>query len=265
MNKLTLRDIMESLASDDMDAAQSNLHEWFVDQSKKIHASLINEKYEKEGTEDTEGWYEFGDSDETEISEVAISSSSDAYKVMKAHFPKASDIDQINRKTFDQMVEKNPKGAVLRLGEYKAIQVGNIVYFCVSPENKVHESEEDLIAELAESFAGLETISDKLQNQEGAQVGEEGKVPVNTKSPLPNHKAKDRQGGEAVQIKNNQHDGFDLEDAPKVEMAPVEHHIQNSKDDPKKVTTPKGALLNKMDGSVNTQSPISGKGAKGLK
>lgn len=124
---------------------------------------------------------------------------------------------------------------------------------------------ESLIAELQESFAGLETVSDKLQNVEGAQVGEEGKVPVNTKSTLPSKKGDKRVGGEAVEIKSKDHKGHALEKAPKVKDAPVKHHVQNSKDDPKKVTAPKSALLNKMDGSVNTQSPISGKGSKGLK
>lgn len=125
--------------------------------------------------------------------------------------------------------------------------------------------EADLIAELNEAFAGLETVSDKLQNVEGAAVGEEGKLPVNTKDTVPHHKADSRQGGEPVEIKSDDHKGYDLEKAPAVKDAPVKHHVQNSKDDPKKVSAQKGALLNKMDGSVNTQSPISGKGAKGLK
>ena len=124
---------------------------------------------------------------------------------------------------------------------------------------------EELVADLSESFQGLETVSDKLQNVEGAQVGEQGKVPVNTKAALPSHKGKDRVAGEPVEIKGKGHTGHALEKAPKVADVKVKGNVQNSKDDPSKVTAPKGALLNKMDGSVNTQSPISGKGAKGLK
>lgn len=131
--------------------------------------------------------------------------------------------------------------------------------------SEVEETYEDLVAELAESFNGLETVSDKLQNVEGAQVGEEGKVPVNKKSTLPSKKGAARVGGSAVEIKSKDHKGHALEKAPKVKDAPVKHHVQNSKDDPKKVSASKSALLNKMDGSVNTRSPISGKGAKGLK
>jgi hypothetical protein len=132
-------------------------------------------------------------------------------------------------------------------------------------EEQVEESVDDLIAELHEAFQGLETVSDKLQNVEGAQVGEEGKVPVNKKSTLPSKKSDKRVGGEPVEIKADEHKGHALEKAPVVKDAPVKGHVQNSKDDPKKVGAEKGALLNKMDGSVNTQSPISGKGAKGLK
>lgn len=134
-------------------------------------------------------------------------------------------------------------------------------------EEKVEESVDDLIAELAESFKGLETVSDKLQNVEGAQVGEEGKVPVNTKSTLPSHKGKDRLGGDPVEIKGKGHTGHALEKAPKVADVKVKNTVQNGKEELKKVAD-KGnasALLNKRDGKENTQSPISGKGATGLK
>jgi hypothetical protein len=124
---------------------------------------------------------------------------------------------------------------------------------------------ESLMAELQESFKGLETVSDKLQNQEGAQVGEQGKVPVNKKSTLPNRKGAARLAGEPVEIKGKGHTGHTRETAPKVADVKLKGNVQNSKDNPTAVKKPTGALLNKMDGSVNTQSPISGKGAKGLK
>lgn len=132
---------------------------------------------------------------------------------------------------------------------------------------QTNEAYDALVAELNEAFKGLETVSDKLQNVEGAQVGEQGKVPVNKKSTLPSKKGDKRVGGEPVEIKSNGHKGHALEKAPKVKDAPVKGTIQNDKDDPKKVADKgdKSALLNKVDGSINTQSPISGKGAKGLK
>lgn len=134
-------------------------------------------------------------------------------------------------------------------------------------EEQVDESYDDLVAELNEAFKGLETVSDKLQNVEGAQVGEQGKVPVNTKATLPSHKGKDRVGGEPVEIKGKGHTGHALETAPKVVDVKVKNTVQNGKEELKKVAD-KGdakALLNKRDGKENTQSPISGKGAKGLK
>lgn len=145
------------------------------------------------------------------------------------------------------------------------------MFSTVYPQNEsaepTMESEDDLIAELSEAFNGLQTVSDKLQNQEGAQVGEQGKVPVNTKGTLPSKKGAARVGGDPVEIKGKGHTGHALEKAPKVQDVKVKGNVQNSKDDPKKVADKgdKSALLNKMDGSVNTQSPISGKGAKGLK
>ena len=122
---------------------------------------------------------------------------------------------------------------------------------------------ESLMAELTEDFTGLETCSDKLQNVEGAQVGNEGKVTVNKKSTLPIHKALDRVGGKAVEIKSNGHKGHSLEKAPKVASAPVS--TKNSEAEMAEVKTDKSTLLNTAQGKINTTSLISGKGAKGLK
>lgn len=141
--------------------------------------------------------------------------------------------------------------------------VGQVIEYL----DTVEESADALIAELHEAFKGLETISDKLQNVEGAQVGEEGKVSVNTKATLPSHKGKDRLGGDPVEVKGKGHTGHALEKAPKVADVKVKNTVQNGKEELKKVAD-KGntsALLNKKDGKENTQSPISGKGAKGLK
>lgn len=152
---------------------------------------------------------------------------------------------------------------------YKAYNVTGEPQHQSAAESVVEPTFEDLVAELRESFAGLETCSDKLQNVEGAQVGEEGKVSVNTKAALPSHKAKDRVGGEPVEVKAEEHKGYEMEKAPKVVDKMTKRHVQNSKDDPKKVADKgdKSALLNskKGFGSEEASSPISGKGAKGLK
>jgi hypothetical protein len=227
--KITLMDIMESLNSDNIDDAQSALHEWFVDQSRQVHGRLTAGPV----TEAT------GAEDET--------------------------IEEAKVPVDDAAAEKNAADGSETPGEVDGDLDESVDVTESSDEEVVEESEDDLIADLAESFAGLETVSDKLQNQEGAQVGEQGKVPVNTKAALPSHKGKDRMGGEPVEIKGKGHTGHAMEKSPKVQDAPVKHHVQNSKDDPKKVPSNNAALLNKVDGSVNTRSPISGKGATGLK
>lgn len=128
-------------------------------------------------------------------------------------------------------------------------------------EEVAEESEDDLIADLAEAFAGLKTVA-HTQTKDGTEVGKAGKVKTNTKSTLPMKKKDKREGGEAVEIKSDDHTGFAIEKAPKVKDAPKKD-IENAKQDPKKVSVKGGkALLNKKDGfgSDSPESPISGKG-----
>lgn len=236
--KITLMDIMESLNGDNVEDAQAALHEWFVEQSKTVHNNIVNPVVEAKEADDCED----------EVVEEGKVPADDAAA------EKNADDDCETPGEVEESVEL--------VAESEETDEA-----CEEDEEKVEESvsADDLIAELAESFAGLETVSDKLQNVEGAQVGEQGKVPVNTKATLPSHKGDKRVGGEAVEIKGKGHTGHALEKAPKVADVKVKGNVQNSKDDPKAVSAEKSALLNKMDGSVNTQSVISGKGAKGLK
>jgi hypothetical protein len=130
-----------------------------------------------------------------------------------------------------------------------------------SQEDDAALEEADLIADLAEAFAGLKTVSHK-QAKDGTEVGDAGKVKTNTKSSLPMKKKDKREGGDPVEIKSDDHSGFNLESAPKVKDAPKKD-VENAKKDPKKVTGKGGkALLNKKDGfgSDSPDSPISGKG-----
>ena len=154
MKKTTLSDIMESLESDDLDQAESSIHEWFLEHGRRLQSQLVNN------------------------------------------------------------------------------------------------------SSLNEEFEGLETVSDALQNVEGAQVGEADKVPVFTKSALPSHKGEERIGGKPVEVTGKSHSSHEMEKSPKV--VEPKSSTQNSKSDPKPVKAQKGALLNKVDGSVNTRSPISG-------
>ncbi len=56
MKKTNLKDIMESLVNDDTETATAALHEWFVDQGKRVQAQISGEPVEEqtivENTED---------------------------------------------------------------------------------------------------------------------------------------------------------------------------------------------------------------------
>lgn len=232
--KITLMDIMESLNSDNTDDAEAALQEWFLDAAKQVHADLTNPVVESEDSDEE---------DKEEVEESIVESEDEDDD--KEEVTEAEDAEEDDKEEVTEAEETDE---------------------CEEDE-KVEESIDDLIAELAESFKGLETVSDKLQNVEGAQVGEQGKVPVNTKATLPSKKGAARVGGEPVEIKGKGHTGHGLEKAPKVADVKIKNTVQNGKEELKKVADKgdKSALLNKMDGKENTQSPISGKGAKGLK
>ena len=387
--KITLKDIMESLNSDNIEDAQAALHEWFVDHGRTIQAQLSGEVTESEDKEE-EAVEEAVEADEEEtVEESFFGEADDAGKAFRAQLNRAVAVmkkagvltpqdEQIiaqarTDSSADALQGLNPKAAAMaaklikapaaaginwegiqlsgdpktdakgwaaiasanikKFGEWMqnpeldelevedmeyiidcatralpAFQAGDVAgglkammpdanaqdflsgnlgpddyekFFFHNTysmeavveseeeetEEQVDESFDDLVAELNEAFKGLETVSDKLQNVEGAQVGEEGKVPVNTKGTLPSKKGKDRLGGDPVEIKGKGHTGHALEKAPKVADVKVKNTVQNGKEELKKVAD-KGdasALLNKRDGKENTQSPISGKGATGLK
>lgn len=122
------------------------------------------------------------------------------------------------------------------------------------------ESLEDF-ADLEESF-NLEPVADpKLGDKE---IGASGaKVAMNTKSPLPNRKGADRVGGAAVEIKSDEHKGYDREPAPEVKTRPLlKNQVKKATDGRTSVSKEgdKSAMLNKKDGfgSDSPKSPIGG-------
>lgn len=317
--KITLKDIMESLNSDNVDDAQAALHEWFVDQGRTIQARLSGEQVaeaepapaqsfrivvrdlynnvsDEDSPEDAADFHKFFYQEFSKVFQVATAeeAQAQAQAEMDDCMEGESLVEEFGWDHGASGYTDDGQGEGLEIYHVEAIQAHESVSEAEEAEDdkdevteaeeveeetetveeseeteeeKIDESEEDLIAELNEAFKGLETVSDKLQNVEGAQVGEEGKVPVNTKSTLPSKKGKDRLGGDPVEIKGKGHAGHALEKAPKVADVKVKNTVQNGKEELKKVAD-KGnasALLNKRDGKENTQSPISGKGATGLK
>lgn len=121
----------------------------------------------------------------------------------------------------------------------------------------ISEEDEDFAA-LEEAYA-LKTVTDKLANKEGAQVGEAGKVPVQKKSPVVSKKADARVGGTPVKVTGDEAKGFGLEKAPKVtDVKLKDGEPANAKEEGKKVSKEgdKAAVLNKSQGKENTKSPV---------
>jgi hypothetical protein len=121
--------------------------------------------------------------------------------------------------------------------------------------------ESNSLAGLMEEFKGF-TVVDKLANKEGAQVGNADSVPVNAKSPVPNIKAAKRVGGAPVEIKAEEHKGFDAEKAPTVKDVKVKNLAPQPKrgEFSDKLDNVEGAQVGNADKvKINTVSPIGSK------
>lgn len=134
-------------------------------------------------------------------------------------------------------------------------------------KEEVTEAEDDF-ADLEESWT-LEPVKDPNLTG-GKEIGADGKkVSLNDKSPLPEHKPADRVGGKAVEIKAEEHHGYDREEAPEVKGKPLlKNQVKKATDGRSKVSKEgdKAAMLNKKDGfgSDSPKSPI-GAGATDLR
>jgi len=126
---------------------------------------------------------------------------------------------------------------------------------------EVTESEDDF-ADLEESW-NLEPVK-ATDMVDGKEIGADGKkFAGNDKSPLPEHDADARVGGEAVEIHSEDHSGFDREAAPEVKAKPLlKNQVKKSTDGRSKVSKEgdKSAKLNSKDGfgSDSPKSPIGG-------
>lgn len=129
------------------------------------------------------------------------------------------------------------------------------------------EEEAEEVVEAADDFADLEeswTLEPvKDPNlQGGKEIGADGaKVALNAKSPLPEHDADARVGGEAVEIKAEEHVGYDREAAPEVKSKPLlKNQVKKATDGRTKVSKEgdKSAMLNSKEGfgSDSPKSPI---------
>lgn len=132
---------------------------------------------------------------------------------------------------------------------------------CIAEANARMESANLELAALVEEFKGL-IVTDKLANKEGAQVGNADKVEVNTKSPTPNIKASKRVAGNPVEIKAEEHKGFDKESSPVVKDVKVKNPAPKAErgEFSDKLNNQEGAQVGNADKvEVNTVSPIGSK------
>jgi len=282
MTKINLMSIMEALDQGDDETAQARIHEWFVEQGRI--ATGVSQPVSEEPDDSTDITSTFvkalnlliGEMNDSKIEyaddpEESIFTSSDyqfyadVKEICDTQGPEAAQTHWL--KNHEDSDQKDFLYNVVGLSDDEAEALFELGRFTDEGIDQNQPTFEDLVADISESFQGLETVSDKLQNVEGAQVGEQGKVPVNTKSTLPSKKGDKRVGGEPVEIKGKGHTGHALEKAPKVKDVKVRGPVGNGAPEPKKVSPEgdKSAVLNKVDGTINTQSPISGKGQKGLK
>lgn len=134
-------------------------------------------------------------------------------------------------------------------------------------EDKEEVAESDDFADLEESW-NLEPVKDP-NLQGGKEIGADGaKVHLNDKSPLPEHDAEGRVGGAAVEIKAEEHHGYDREAAPEVKGKPLlKNQVKKSTDGRTKVSKEgdKSAMLNSKAGfgSDSPKSPLQATDLRG--
>jgi hypothetical protein len=134
----------------------------------------------------------------------------------------------------------------------------DVMYGGWTPPGQAAEPVDEDFAALEEAYA-LKTVTDKLANKEGAQVGEAGKVPVQTKSPVVSKKADARVGGTPVVSKGGEAKGFAKETAPKVVDVKLNDGKPGNANREYKNSSKEGdasAVLNKSQGAGNTKSPV---------
>lgn len=286
MQKVDLNKVLEMLINEEHEEATGLLHEWFVDMSKSVHESLMSEDDaaqdiadDQEAIESEEFYGEAEDGEEAG-EEAGEPEAEEAAEEETVEINKA-DLDAVLQNleaefaalSGEEEAEGEVEGDEFAIDGEEAGMEMEMPADDADMELEVQESEEaeeveeavvedDEFADLEESF-DLEQVSDPAM-ADGKEVGKGGKVSQNTTSPLPSHKVSDRaMKGEPVEIKAEEHSGFELEAAPEVKAKPLlKNQVKKAQDDLTKVSKEgdKSALLNKKDGfgSDSPASPLNG-------
>lgn len=298
MQKVDLNKVLDMLINEEQDQAKGLLHQWFVDLSKSVHESLMQDddavleadhaqeiEDDKNEIEAEEHFSEAEDDaadDAVEVdmpaaevdmpaemepaasSEEQVEDLEARLELLKAEFAKISQLADL-----DQPVDAAADDAAdveVDFDDVQDMETGAEVDGDLEEpkeESLAFEAEEvDEFADLEESFK-LEPVKDPALN--GAkEIGAAGaSLNINDKSPIPQKKGEARVGGAAVEIKAEEHKGYDLETAPEVKARPIlKNQVKKAADDLEAVSKEgnKSAKLNSKDGfgSDSPKSPIGG-------
>lgn len=284
MQKVDLNKVLEMLINEEQDQATGLLHQWFVEKSKSVHETLMqdddavledNVSQEIEDDKDEiEAQEHFGESDSEEelpgAEEVGAPAPADdldtplepeaamtpedkvedleaRLEYLKAEFAKITaiaDVDQPLDAAADAVEVDMEAPADDAFGD---LEGGDEFAPAEEPkeESLAFEAEEvDEFADLEESFK-LEPVKDPALNG-GKEIGAAGaSLSVNSKSPIPQKKGEARVGGAAVEIKAEEHKGYAREAAPEVKARPL--------------------LKNQVKKAADDQEPVSKEGDKSAK
>lgn len=299
MQKVDLNKVLEMLINEEQDQATGLLHQWFVEKSKSVHETLMqdddavledNVSQEIEDDKDEiETQEHYGESEEEEVSdEVGVEMPADDLdapmdaEVEMAPEDKVEDLEarlEFLKAEFakitgaldtDQPLDTAGDAGEIEMdapGDDAMDLEGGDDQFAPAEEPKeeslAFEAEEvDEFADLEESFK-LEPVKDPALNG-GKEIGAAGAtLSVNNKSPIPQKKGEARVGGAAVEIKAQEHKGYAREAAPEVKARPLlKNQVKKAADDQEAVSKEgdKSAKLNSKDG-FGSDSPKSPIGA----
>lgn len=300
MQKVDLNKVLEMLINEEQDQATGLLHQWFVEKSKSVHETLMqdddavledNVSQEIEDDQDEiEAQEHFGESEaEEEVpgEEAGVEMPADDLDTPLDAAPEMAPEDKVEdleaRLEFlkaefakitgaldtDQPLDAAPEGEVemdAPVDDAFDLEAGDDTFAPAEEpkeESLAFEAEEvDEFADLEESFK-LEPVADPALNG-GKEIGAAGaSLSVNNKSPIPQKKGEARVGGAAVEIKAEEHKGYAREAAPEVKARPLlKNQVKKAADDQEPVSKEgdKSAKLNSKDG-FGSDSPKSPIGA----
>lgn len=129
----------------------------------------------------------------------------------------------------------------------------------LDPAFEALDADEEDLDELQESLADdLEKMI--LANDDGQTVGDGEKIDQESHSPIPNVAPEDRpDGAKAAETVKDEHNGFDVEPAPKVDGSTDHVNTHDKAKDALEKPKSGGALLTQMGDDAKAKSPISGK------